>query len=723
MHIGGLSIIVAILLILIFLLQAVLPLFAPASMVPVARYELPARGAGDTLYLALEEYGELAVRFTRKGHAVFFSSRDGRVLVDRPLPLPPGTHITGVAHAEPATRVVALGLSDGRVLVTRHQYDISYPEDRRLITPHIDYPLGEEPLVLDHQGHPLVRLAIQLSEEAATLVGVSDDGRGFLVAVRREVSFLDNALSLERHAAALRTRQKNVASVLLDTEQRLLYLVAQDGAVEFWDVRDTASPRLIETTKLLPPGEDLTALTLLSGGISLIAGGSRGTLNQWFPVRHDNGRLGLAKVREFAQQDAPVRVITPEYHRKGFLTGDSVGRVGIYHATANNRLLLERVTDRALRRLAVSPRAEVLIMQDDTDRLHVRHIDNEHPEVSWSALWGKVWYEHYSEPETIWQSSSASNDFEPKFSLTPLAFGTLKAAFYAMLLALPLAVLGAIYTAFFMSSRLRRKIKPTLEIMAALPTVILGFLAGLWLAPILETRLPGFFTLLLCLPLGVLLFAYGWHHLPGAMRYRIPDGWQPALLIPVVIMLGWASFSLSEPLEAVLFDGNMPDWLSTTLGMDYAQRNALVVGLAMGFAVIPMIFSIAEDAIFSVPKPLVMGSLAMGATPWQTLIRVVLPSASPGIFSAIMIGMGRAVGETMIVLMATGNTPVMDFSLFQGMRTLSANIAMEMPESQVASTHYRVLFLAALLLFLFTFLLNTAAELLRQRLRKNYGSL
>jgi len=164
-------------------------------------------------------------------------------------------------------------------------------------------------------------------------------------------------------------------------------------------------------------------------------------------------------------------------------------------------------------------------------------------------------------------------------------------------------------------------------------------------------------------------------------------------------------------------------WLKKEFGISYDQRNSLVVGIAMGIAVIPTIFSIAEDAIFSVPRHLTIGSLALGATPWQTMTKVVLLTASPGIFSAIMIGFGRAVGETMIVLMATGNTPVMDLSVFEGMRTLSANIAVEMPESEVDSTHYRVLFLAALVLFLFTFVFNTLAEVIRQRLREKYSSL
>jgi phosphate transport system permease protein len=221
----------------------------------------------------------------------------------------------------------------------------------------------------------------------------------------------------------------------------------------------------------------------------------------------------------------------------------------------------------------------------------------------------------------------------------------------------------------------------------------------------------------------VLLFAFAWRALPKQYRQRVPDGWQAALLIPVILLTGWLALSISHSLEAVFFDGNMRTWLGTNLGLQYDQRNSLVVGIAMGVAVIPTIFSITEDAIFSVPKHLTFGSLALGATPWQTLVRVVILTASPGIFSAVMIGMGRAVGETMIVLMATGNTPVMDLSIFQGMRTLSANVAVEMPESEVDSTHYRVLFLAAFVLFIFTFMFNTVAEIVRQRLRRKYSSL
>ena len=302
-------------------------------------------------------------------------------------------------------------------------------------------------------------------------------------------------------------------------------------------------------------------------------------------------------------------------------------------------------------------------------------------------------------------------------------FGTLKAAFYAMLFAMPLALMGAIYTAYFMNPLMRQYVKPTIELMGALPTVILGFLAGLWLAPFVEEHLMGLFCLFVVVPFLIMAFALGWEFVPKSFRHRIPEGNEAALLIPVILISGWLAFSLSIPLETMLFNGSLREWFKNELGIGYDQRNSLIVGIAMGFAVIPSIFSIAEDAIFSVPKHLTIGSLALGATPWQTLSKVVLLTASPGIFSAVMIGFGRAVGETMILLMSTGNTPVMDVSIFQGMRTLAANIAVEMPESEVDSTHFRVLFLTALVLFAFTFVFNTLAEIVRQRLREKYSSL
>ncbi|MGE3465281.1 MAG: ABC transporter permease subunit, partial [Pseudomonadales bacterium] len=344
------------------------------------------------------------------------------------------------------------------------------------------------------------------------------------------------------------------------------------------------------------------------------------------------------------------------------------------------------------------------------------------PDISFSALWSKVWYEGYQEPVYSWQSSSAGNDFEAKFSLTPLLFGTIKAAFYAMVFAVPVAIMGALYTAYFMAPVMRRIVKPGIEIMAALPTVILGFLAGLWLAPLIEANLSAVITIILVLPVAIALLSLLWHRLPESVT-RPLDGWYGAVIVPVIVIAVALAFALGPTLENAFFGGDSRNWFLEVMGLDYDQRNALVVGLAMGLAVIPTIFSIAEDAIYGVPTHLINGSLALGATRWQTLMRVVILTASPGIFSAVMIGLGRAVGETMIVLMATGNTPIMDMNLFEGMRTFAANIAVELPEAEVDSSHYRILFLTALVLFAITFVFNTAAEVVRQRLRSRYGSL
>jgi phosphate transport system permease protein len=284
-------------------------------------------------------------------------------------------------------------------------------------------------------------------------------------------------------------------------------------------------------------------------------------------------------------------------------------------------------------------------------------------------------------------------------------------------------VLGAMFASQFMHPRVLRVVKPTVEIMAALPSVVLGFLAGLWLAPIVERGFPSLVLMAIVLPLLVLAAGAGWRGLPRRMRARFATGSEVWLYAAVLALGAWACIAMSDAFGRLAFGGSFQRWLLQTTGLAYDQRNAVVVGLAMGIAVIPIIFAISEDAFSNVPRNLVAGSLALGADRWQTVTKVVLPTASPGIFSAIMIGFGRAVGETMIVLMATGNTPIMSWNPFNGFRTLSANIAVEIPEAPQGGTLYRTLFLAALLLFVLTFAVNTAAEIVRQRLRKRYSEL
>lgn len=720
---GGMSTIVAILLICFYLFYVVFPLFTGAEINRIASFSAPGSAEAETVHLAMEEQAEIGARFTRAGEAVFFRLKDGAVIGRQALPVPAGAVITAFAKGEKTRALVAYGLADGRAVVARHVYHVSYPENKRVITPGLEFPLGEAPIVLDAAGAALTHLAVQQSEEGATIVAATSDGRLVMTYFTIEQSFLDDAMSTTQANALIAEHPHGVSRLLLDYEQRKLYAVDGKGELSYYDISNKAEPALIQRLNVVEAGRTLVSLEFLIGHTSLLVGDSAGTIAQWFPVRDENNNLMLTKIREFSMRASPVAALSAEYGRKGFFAVDGKGNVGIYYATSERTLLVERVSKRPLVQVAVAPRADGMLIEDADHMIHFWEVKNKHPEVSWKALWGKIWYEHYEQPDYVWQSSSSSDDFEPKYSLVPISFGTLKAAFYAMLMAMPLAILGAIYTAYFMSARMRRIVKPSVEIMEALPTVILGFLAGLWLAPFLEKNLPGVISLLILLPIGIIVVAFLWQSAPQRLRHAVPEGWEAALLLPVVVVLGWAALASSTHVEAALFQGDIRGWLTNEMGIDFDQRNSLVVGLAMGFAVVPMVFSIAEDAVFGVPRHLSHGSLALGATPWQTMVRVVLLTASPGIFSAIMIGVGRAVGETMIVLMATGNTPVMDFSIFQGLRTLSANIAVEMPESAVNSTHYRILFLAALVLFAFTFFFNTIAELVRQRLRKKYSSL
>ena len=719
---GGLGVIVAIVLIFFYLLYVVLPLFGSATATSIAEYDVPEQALGKTVLLETEEQNEVAVRFTGSGHVVFFDVATGKSLLNQAITIPEGVHITSFAQSSLISQAsVGYGLSDGRAIIVKHHYKVTYPNNKRQITPSIEYPLGEQPLVIDESGAALDKLAIKVEADKTIVVAKAAD-KVHLVSFAKEQSLFADEATMNRTAVVLDVSAKKIVNLLIDKEDSQLYLVDDEGLLSAYDINDKTAPKLKHQQNVVEAGKKITNLTFLNGDLSLLVGDSTGLVSQWTQVKNELKQLAFKKIRSFKVSNEAIVSIESEQRRKGFMTVDASGYVGIYHSTAERELIKEHVSTSPPVAALLSPRANRLLLESQDGKIHVWRLDNEHPEVSIKSLWQQVWYESYPKPDYIWQSSSASNDFEPKYSLVPLVFGTLKAAFYAMLVAMPLALMGAMYTAYFMSSKMRQVVKPTIELMGALPTVILGFLAGLWLAPFIEKHLAGLFLSLISLPIAIMVFAFFWQYLPKTLRQKIPEGWDAAILIPVIIIVSWLAFTISVPLETFLFHGTLRDWFSQ-FGIGYDQRNALVVGIAMGFAVIPTIFSIAEDAIFSVPKHLTVGSLALGATTWQTMTRVVLLTASPGIFSAVMIGLGRAVGETMIVLMATGNTPVMDFSVFQGLRTLAANIAVEMPESEVDSTHYRVLFLAALALFIFTFVFNTLAEIIRQRLREKYSSL
>ncbi len=716
---GGILVLVALLLIFFYLLYVVKPIFESATITSHSELTLPVKGK--TALLGVNDQNQIGYRFSHEGNVDFFS-------LDSASGYPVGSSIKQVTLPEVATtiagngqskRQIAYGFANGTALVLQPDFVVTFPNDKRVIEPTIKYPMGDKPIVVDEQGKAIEHLAYEAGNARVLFAAVTADGRAVLTARVGEENFLSGEVEWQTKHFTLPALSGKVDQVLLTPDMR--YLLARSGnLLSVFDIRNLDNISLRSAIQINAKGANVTELALLSGASSLLVANDNGVISQWFEVVRD-GERQFTFIRDF-KADGAVRALAPEYSRKGFmaLTGDN--NVEIFHTTGNTRLLDEVVGDRRIDTLAISPRNNGLLVEAG-ERFHFFNVKNSHPEVTWSALWQKVWYEGYPEPQFVWQSTSASDDFEAKLSLVPLAFGTLKAAFYAMLFAVPLALAGAIFAGYFMSPGMRKVVKPTVEIMAALPTVILGFLAGLWLAPMIEQHLPGVFLLLIALPHSMLVAAFGWYKLPRRIKEAVPDGWQALILIPILLLVGYLCLNFSAVLEGWFFGGNARTFITNQLGMRFDQRNSLVVGIAMGFAVIPTIFSIAEDAVFSVPRHLTQGSLALGATPWQTLSRVVILTASPGIFSAVMMGLGRAVGETMIVLMATGNTPVMDMSMFQGLRTLAANIAVEMPESEVGSSHYRVLFLAAFVLFVFTFVFNSVAEFVRQRLREKYSSM
>ncbi len=715
---GGISVLFTLVLIFMYLLYVIKPIFDSAKIESMVTFTT--QSTSETLNTGLDELKEVAYTINRDGvidfyqlkataeHAIGYKILSKKVSAEKSI-------LKMVVDSGVYLKLL-IDNQDNIQLITP-DFKATYTDDSREIIPSVGHPLGHENLIVDQENQGIEKLAFAITDEKAMFIAFTEDNRLIKTTFIAEDDFnYDPAYEASYQKIDF---GHNVVDDILITPDLTLAFVRSGNVVSIFELDDEGNvPLKTEITS----ATELTTMTLLSGGSSILLGDSAGTVSQWFEVAGKNGRQ-FKQIRTFSTSSKEaVNLIVTEQFRKSFYTVTSSGVMDVFYTTSEAQLWQGHIADNQPDAFVISPRADGLLLINDNN-LELFSVENEHPEVTWSALWEEVWYEGYPEPDFIWQSTSGSDDFEGKFSLVPISFGTIKAAFYAMLFAVPIALTAAIYTAYFMTPGLRKKVKPTIELMEALPTVILGFLAGLWLAPLIENYLPGVFLLLIFLPASTLITAFVWHQLPKETKNNLPETLAPILLIPVLLLAGYAAFALSPVLELHVFGGDMRQYITNDLGISFDQRNALVVGIAMGFAVIPTIFTMTEDAIFSVPRHLTSGSLALGATQWQTLIGVVLLTASPGIFSAVMMGLGRAVGETMIVLMATGNTPILDWSIFQGMRTLAANIAVEMPESEVGSSHYRILFLAAFVLFVFTFVFNTLAEFIRQRLREKYSSL
>jgi phosphate transport system permease protein len=540
----------------------------------------------------------------------------------------------------------------------------------------------------------------------------------------------------------------------------------------------------------------LSASEPLLGRATLMLGNQAGEIEAVALTTSDSGRE-LRTIHRIPCSNASIRAIAASPAHRLVVVADKVGGLKVVHVTSE-RIIAEldstKLSDDDQMRFTRTGRELLICNRSGFRRLA---LDSEYPEASLASFFKPLWYEGYQEPGYVWQSSTGSNEGEPKFSLIPLVFGTLKATFYSMLIAAPIAILAAIFGSEFLSNSWRAKFKPLIELMASVPSVVLGFIGAMVLAPIMRDSL---FWVLFSVATTLFLFLLAanlWILIPTERsipwrKFRLPL----MFLIPptAILLAAW----ISSPIERWVFGSTMQAWLSdpqqsswpgwfllmmlpsalvvvwlfsgpmvgmlewladrtgfqgravwqtilflvacvsvillacataslcTGLDWDarrgllgaYQERNALLVGGILGFAIIPLIYTLADDALQSVPQHLRSASLGCGATVWQTTMRVVVPTAMSGLFSALMIGFGRAIGETMVVLMAAGNTPLMDWNPFNGYRTLSATLATELPEASRGSTHYHTLFLAALLLFLFTLVANTLAEWVRLRFRK-----
>ena len=712
---GGISVIVAVFGIFYFIGKEVVPLFKSATVAPAGRFSEPLVPA----VLGVDEWGEMPFFYDGGGKVVFGHPNGARKELE--LPGLVGLKVTAMSF-DPLHQRVALGLDDGRV----GSFTVNYQRTPLEIIP----TLTEEPwFVLASGAGPVTAVSYGDSGAGRVIVAKRGAGAAASVAVLRlgmkrglvgkgKLSLLgetDITGDLTAEAALIRA-SPNGALVLVS---------CANGEVDYFmaDAEGVSKRQTFKPFGELPPQQ----MDFLFGGVAVVMTGADGQQKQWSLFRPDEaGERLFGETKTFPKLGDGAVIFAASQRNRTFLTGSGKD-LSIRHSTSG-AVRWQGQLDIAPVLAVLDDKGEHFIVAAADGEARRYSIRDPHPEASWQAFFGKVWYEGGAAPVYQWQSAGGSDDFEPKLSLIPLIFGSLKGTAYALLFSVPIALLAALFSAAFLPLSVKRVVKPVMEIMSSLPSVVLGFLAGLWLAPILETRVPSVVVMALAIPLTALLVGWCWCRLPISIRNRFENGREWLVVLPFLVLAAWLGWQVGPLLESWLFiykdlssGREIADfrlWWPQATGISFEQRNSMVLGFMMGFAVIPVIFTIAEDALSNVPKSLTAAAAALGANRWQVVWTVMLPVASSGIFSALMIGFGRAVGETMIMVMATGNTPVMEWNIFNGMRSLSANIAVELPEAPVGSTHYRTLFLGAVVLFAMTFVLNTLAEVLRQRLRE-----
>ncbi|MDR1536244.1 MAG: phosphate ABC transporter permease subunit PstC [Planctomycetota bacterium] len=650
--IAGLAVILTLAAMPALMLKEAAPLFLPPGLKPLGKIESPEKldpGQVAALIVSADLSG--------KNRAAGLLARDGRLAFAVPgeggMAFLPWRPLTGSAAAIRQ----AENLGGGKFSLLREdgvlnlaQIDLEFASDGKGGT--VVEPAARILLEVEMGGETAPPLYAMLRGDGAShqALAVYADGtvREKRLAPPRGLLRRGGGIASEREA---RIRlPASLSAAALNRSGDTLYLGTGEGDLIKVDLSgDSDSEIAWEAVPAFPDRRPVTALAFLNGDYALAVGDGLGGTSVWFP-RRENGEFRLRRAVAWPIGGGAVEAITPSLRDRSFLSLRRDGSLSWFHSTTARELLAVPARNPKPGLLAVSSRGDNLLSLGSDGNLEFQAMDSAYPEAGWNGFFRRLLYEGYERAAFVWQSTAPESG-EPKLSLVPLVWGSVKAAAFAMLFATPLALAAAVFLSQFAPPAWRACLKPVVEMLAAVPSVVVGFLAALWLAPLLESRL----------------------------RFFLGD--QP-----------------------------------------YDQRNSLVIAVALGFAVIPNIFSLAEDAISAVPNSLAAAALALGASKWQAVRGVVLPAAAPGIFTAVMFGLGRAVGETMIVLMAAGNTPIISLSPYNGMRTLSANIAVEMPEAPVGGVLFRTLFLCSLLLFALTLGINLTAEILGHRLRRKYGS-
>ena len=727
--VGGISIIAAVSGIFLFIGWQIWPLFQGARVSPSKVIEL---GAGNFTALGTDEWSEAPFVVDEKGGLYFVDASGKQGVQKAPAPFAETKNFTTFRY-KPLQQTVIYGTQDGYFSTVKIEYGANYEEAAR----RIQYELKADPM-----------MALLPARGAVQDIDYGDSGNEKLVAalVKEETGTIRTVALRFTQERTLFGSGKPVAAgnydltsalgaaqpkkILVDSHAESILVAAADGQVYYFYV----SGKKMELRQVFRPfqGEshkDIASMDFIFGDVSASFTNSKGKHVIYSLFLPEGGEKRLfGRTKEFPALPKGADYFSPSLRNKAFIIG--ARSVASLRFLTTEEVRWEEKLPFEAKDAVISGKYNKIIFLDTANKLHFYDLHDPHPEASFKAFFGKLWYEGSPAPKYEWQSTGGSDEFEPKFSLIPLIIGTLKGTLYAMFFAVPIALIAAIYTSQFLEPKLKAIVKPTMEIMASLPSVVLGFLAALWLAPLIETRVPSILLMVIFIPLTAFFMGFVFNSFPPELKRHIRPGYEFLFFMPVFLAALGLCWAAGPWVEKIFFIATDPAtgrkvadfrlWWPQVTGASFEQRNSLAVGFMMGFAVIPIIFTITEDSLSNVPYYLRAGSLALGASRWQTALYVILPTASAGIFSALMIGLGRAIGETMIVVMATGNTPIMDFNIFSGMRTLSANIAVELPEAPHHGSLYRTLFLGAMALFMATFFVNTVAEILRQRLREKY---